>query len=68
MIIFVVILLIYIQLMVLIGSSYEKGTAFYDFDSYGVETAPKFLDKFVDLGSDEKMQLDSEHPLSLFCD
>ena len=51
------ILLIYIQLMALIGFSYNKGRLkSYEFDSFGVENPPIVSEKYVDLGSNERIQ------------
>ena len=34
----------------------REGVESYYFDSFGVETPPLFLEEYVDLGSDERIQ------------
>ena len=43
------------------------GAKFYYFDSFGVETPPLFLEEYVDLGSNERIQDYDESYCGAFC-
>ena len=44
----------------------EGGPTYY-FDSFGVETPPLFLEEYVDLGSNERIQQDDESYCGAYC-
>ena len=45
----------------------REGGHVYYFDSFGVETPPLFLDEYVDLGSDERIQQYDESYCGAYC-
>ena len=50
------------------GFSYEReGCSTYYFDSFGVETPPLFLEEYVDLGSNERIQQYDESYCGAYC-
>ena len=47
-------------------SCYKYGPVYY-FDSFGVETPPLFLEEYVDLGSNERMEQYDESYCGAYC-
>ena len=45
----------------------REGGPVYYFDSFGVETPPLFLEEYVDLGSDERIQQYDESYCGAYC-